>query len=78
MVWEYGIVGGGDDCVLSKNVIYLCFKILVNILLVVGYVIVVLDYEGLGILGVYFYLNLFSVVNLVIVVVKVVKEYYGI
>lgn len=77
VVWEHGTVGVGDGCAPSKNAINPRFKILAEILLAAGYVIVAPDYEGLGTPGVHPYLNLSSEAKSALAAVKAVKEHYG-
>lgn len=77
VVWEHGIVGGGDSCAPSKQVLNQDFRILAERLLAEGYVIIAPDYEGLGETGIHPYLHVKSAAQASISALEAFKHRYG-
>ena len=77
VVWKQGTVGSGDQCAPSKNHLHPDFKVLAEVLLDAGYVIVAPDYEGLGEKGIHPYLHSKSAANTAIYAQKAYQERYA-
>ena len=77
VVWEHGTVGSGDACAPSQNKFDAQFKLLAEVLLAAGYVIVAPDYEGLGEKGIHPYLHLESAAQSAIYAQKAYQERYA-
>ncbi|WP_228146025.1 alpha/beta hydrolase family protein [Acinetobacter sp. ANC 4558] len=77
VVWEHGTLGVGDACAPSNTELGVRFKPLADELLALGYVVIAVDYEGLGTPGIHPYLHLESEANSAIYAVKAFKEKYG-
>ena len=78
VVWEHGTLGVGDSCAQSKAPFNNRVKPMSEELLAAGYVVIGIDYEGLGTPGIHPYLNIESEANSAIYAVKAFKERYGV
>lgn len=77
VVWEHGTLGVGDSCAPSKAPFNDRVKPMSEELLAEGYVVIGIDYEGLGTPGIHPYLNIESEANSAIYAMKAFKERYG-
>lgn len=77
VVWEHGTLGVADNCAPSKAPISDRVKPMAQQLLDLGYVVIAVDYEGLGTEGMHPYLHVESEANAAIYAVKAFKEGYG-
>lgn len=77
VVWEHGTLGVGDNCAPSKAALSDRVKPMAEDLLKAGYVVIAVDYEGLGTPGIHPYLHLESEANSAIYAVKAFKEKYA-
>lgn len=77
VVWEHGTLGVADNCAPSKAPISDRVKPMAQQLLELGYVVIAVDYEGLGTDGMHPYLHVESEANAAIYAVKAFKEGYG-
>lgn len=77
VVWQHGTLGVGDTCAQSRMPFNERVKPMAEELLALGYVVIAVDYEGLGTRGIHPYLHLESEANSAIYAVKAFKEKYG-
>lgn len=77
VVWEHGTLGVADKCAPSQTQLGERFKPLAEELLALGYVVIGVDYEGLGTPGIHPYLHLESEANSAIYAVNAFKEKYA-
>lgn len=77
VVWEHGTLGIGDHCAQSKAPLNERVRAMAEDLLALGYVVIAVDYEGLGTPGIHPYLHLESEAKSAIYAVKAFKEKYG-
>lgn len=77
VVWEHGTLGIGDTCAQSRMPFNDRVKPMAEELLALGYVVIAVDYEGLGTPGIHPYLHLESEALSAIYAVNAFQEKYG-